>query len=118
MNLDVVVEPPVSPPQGAEIDLAPSCFAQDGTASWREFQATTRVEIEQKRRTFRQLLAKLAAVPEKDLQVALEESRMEMDDGAEDGDDGEDDKEEEDDGDLQGVDPLAPKPGLSDAVRG
>lgn len=102
---------------GTKIDPTPIYFTQDGTASWGDFQATTRVETEQKHKTIRQLLAKLAAVPEKDLQAALEKSKMEMDDRAEDGNDDKDDEEEEDDGDLPGVDPLAPKPALSDAVR-
>ena len=74
------------------------------------------METKQKHQTIRQLLAKLAAVPEKDLQAALEESKMEMHDGARDGDDDEEDEEEEDDGDLPGADPPAPKPVLSDAV--
>ena len=62
--------------------------------SWGNFPATTRVETEEKRQTIPQLLDKLAAVPEKDLQAALEESKMEIDDGAGDGND---DKEDEED---------------------
>ena len=67
------------------------------------------------------MLAKLVAVPEKDLQAALEESKTEMDDGAGDGDDDEEDKEDEEednDGDLPGANLPAPELALSDAVHG
>ena len=110
----------MSHPSGAEIDPVPTYFAQDGAASWGDFQATTWVETEQKHQTIRQLLAKMAAVPEKDLQAALEESKMEMDDGAGDGDDDEEDKEDEEednDGDLPGANLPAPELALSDAVH-
>ena len=114
----MVVEPPTGPPPGAKIDPAPTYFAQDGTASQGDSQATTQVETEQKHQTIRQLLAKLEALPEKDLQAALEESKMEMDDGAGDGNDDKDDEEEEDDSNLPDVDPLALELALSNAVRG
>ena len=52
------------------------------------------METGRKRRTIRQLLAKLVAVPERDLQAALEESKMERDDGAEDSNDDEEDEED------------------------